>query len=84
MHAPEVDAGVLAHVDLAGAAARVAVGAVGGQLQVLQRAVCQLRVAHAAVARHACLGTQHSRTLAREPTNHFSPLPNRPTSLACA
>ena len=57
---PEVDAGVLGHVDLAGAAGGVAVAAAGRQLDVLQRARRQLRVAHAAVARHAYSGTQGS------------------------
>ena len=53
---PEVDAGVLGHVDLAGAAGGVAVAAALWQRQVLQRAGRQLWVAHAAVARHACFG----------------------------
>ena len=58
--APEVDARVLAHVDLAGAAAGVAVGAAGRQLDVLARALGQLRVAHAAVAGHACHAAAHA------------------------
>ena len=52
--AAEVDAGVVAEADLAGARGGVAVGARGWQRQVLQRARGQLRVPHPAVARHAC------------------------------